>query len=119
MTTEREEFYRYVIKRYSPGTDEWGDALPGAIIQVILERHEVMSHTTCGVWIRDLESAHGKKFINTRAKKQFACATIEAAKISFLARQRRRQQILHAAIQESKQAVKILIGDPFVTEVAL
>lgn len=65
--------------------------------EVYLRKYAISSHTKCGVHIS--LGCGSFKFINTNATKQWACASEQLARQSYLARKKRQVKILKHKLQ--------------------
>jgi len=72
-----------------------------------LEELRIVSTTKNGVWV--MVGFNKKKFINLKAKKQYACLTKEEAYLSYQARKRRQIAILQANLEKAIQASTLTI----------
>ena len=98
-------WYRYEDVAYSPGADEYGDPLPGSTMRVHLREFEVLKRTPKGAW---LNAWRGKRFVRSEARKQYACATKEAALASFKARKQAQIRIYEARVCSARAALEIV-----------
>jgi hypothetical protein len=98
-------FYRYEDRRVGEGyVDECGDYnWTGSHTEVRLRKYRVAKFTPTGVWLFELD-----RFVSTKTNKKFACATIEEAKVSFLARKARQIDIHRAIIARAEEAIKLI-----------
>lgn len=64
--------------------------------------------TKCGVWIADLSTIKGRRFINLLCEKQFACQTEELAAKEFIRRKTIRNSILSSEIRINERALSIV-----------
>ena len=99
--TQQEVWYRYDETQYAGGVDEYGDPIPGSRgpLAVTRSSYPVVRHTPKGV---QLDMGDGtQRFVSHSWIKQFACATDEAARTSFLARKRREAGIYKARAQQA------------------
>lgn len=71
---------------------------PGDPPYIYLSKFKVVKHTPKGVWVEF--GFYKDKFIRKDAHKHFACATIEEAKKSFIARKSRQLCILEHQIDD-------------------
>lgn len=103
-------FYRYDDVAYAPCVDEWDNPIPGSeTLRVHLRKYTVLKRTPCGVWI-DLGFGD-KRFVNTKRRKQFACATRDLAKRSFIARKERQASIHMARVRRAEKAIRLVLGE--------
>jgi hypothetical protein len=79
----------------------------GGRLLVELVAYPVVRATPCGVWVQIPHTAR-LKFVNTKARKQFACATVKAARLSFYARKKRQVAILKYQLKRAKQALAVV-----------
>lgn len=106
MTTEI--FYRYEDVQYAPTLNEYDEPVRGSgLLRVHLREYKVIKHTPCGVQL-DIG-----RFVNTQRRKQFAHATKEAAKESFIARKERQASIHQARVNRAEKAIRIIQGKEF------
>lgn len=78
---------------------------------VLLEKYRVRKITRCGYWIDrhpDDYQFGKKRFVLKDSFKKFACATLDDAKVSFYARQKRRLAILNRQIEDVTAAVEAM-----------
>lgn len=100
-----EVYYRYEDRRYAGPCDEWGDPIPGSgHSDIHLRTYEVLKHTPKGVWLR---FRYDKKFVLASANKRFACATIEEAAESFIARKKRQISIYKNRMQRAEEVLNL------------
>jgi hypothetical protein len=100
-----EFWYRMYDVQYAAGIDESGNPVGSGRTAVETMKLRVISETPKGVW---LDYAGGKKFVRAAARKQFACPTLEEAKISFRARKRRQIRILKAQLRRAERALRLV-----------
>ena len=106
-----EYFYRYEDVVYAPYPDEDGERRGPGHLCVELRKYRVHSYTRCGVWLCGLfegPDAGRWKFVNTNARKQFACTTVELAKESFIARKQKQASIYEARARCARDAIHII-----------
>ena len=118
MTDPVNKVYRYDARQYAPPFDSDGDSLGGeGTTAVELRSFPVIRTTPCGVWIQhptkytwddNDNMKKGERFINLQARKKFACATIEEAQASFLARKERQALILTSQLKNVEKAIRIM-----------
>ena len=117
MTEIVNKVYRYDARQYAPPLNEFEVPMGEGTLAVELSSFPVIGTTPCGVWIEhptkytwdaNDNMKIGKRFINLRAKKQFACVTIEEAQASFLARKERQALILSSQLKNVKKAISIM-----------
>ena len=110
--------YRYEDTQYAPPADECGEFVGSGTLKVELREYDVIRYTPCGAWIRR-GSIDTPRFINFRARKQFACGTVEEAKESFLARKKAQIRIHQAKVVRAQRAINILVHghDMFISTV--
>ncbi len=72
-------------------------------VKLKLEEYKVIKKTACGVWIN--LGVGEKKFVLEKAKKRWACPTIEEALISFEYRKRKQVKILKDQLEISSKAL--------------
>lgn len=106
---EFETAYRYDGLKYSWGTDEFDNPLPGCDIRVILREYDIIKKTPKGFWINYCKDTGKNKFrfVLSNARKKFAHETIEAAAESFVARKERQIKILKAQLECAKKELCI------------
>lgn len=83
-----EIYYRFEERHYAPPVDEFDNPIGEGRCAVVLLKYPVKKHTPKGVRLKT-----GRFVLNT-ARKRFACATVEEAVTSFIARKRKQIQIL-------------------------
>lgn len=96
-------YYRYEDRMTSPGVDDWGDRLPnpsGTELQLCV--YKVTKITPRGVIL----DRH--RFVRNDTVKQYACATIEDAKISYRARKAKQISIYTERIRHAEKALAML-----------
>lgn len=79
---------------------------------IYLSRYEVLKRTEKGVWINHYSTKHGK-FILNDSHKQFACPTIEEAKVSYIKRKERQVKILAAQHDRAVESLRAAKEDRF------
>lgn len=85
-------------------------------INLYLTEYKIIKRTEYGVWI---EFNCDKKFVNLEARKQFACATKEAAFISFKRRKARQISILTSQLNRAKKAALLTIEKDSISDYSL
>lgn len=100
-----EVFYRYEDVMYAPSLDEFDNPSGPSKLVVHLREYKVLRHTPCGVRLTD------GRFVNTQRRKQFAHATKELAKASFIARKERQAAIYQARVNRAERAIR-LVNNP-------
>lgn len=92
----RERYYRFSAMMYTESR-----------MMLVLSSFEVLKHTPAGVWID--EFGHGKKtrFVLTRARKRYACPTVEEALASYHARKKRQASILRYQLRNAEAALTL------------
>lgn len=98
-------FYRYTDSLVSAGVDEFDNSLGPGYITVYLNKYNVIKTTPKGVWI---SYACDKKFILLSARKKFACATIEEARQSFIARKTKQASIYAKRHDNALKAIQLV-----------
>jgi hypothetical protein len=83
-----------------------------------LKEYEVIKETPCGAWIRLLDGVYIKKFVNLKARKKYACLTIEDALESFIRRKKRQILILKHQLEMAESGLRqaVLIQEKEVKE---
>ena len=106
MAEEPTSYFRYEEVRYGTGyTDVHGEYVStGSYVELQLREFRVIRRTPCGVRIDDYRSEHGR-FISREWNKQWACPTVEEARLSFIARKERQIRILRAQLKQAKEAL--------------
>lgn len=94
---ERGVLYRFNVRRYSNGVDEFDASLPGYTLAVNCDEYPILKRTPKGAWIDD---GGRKRFVRLSATKQYACPTVELAAESFRRRKTRQIAILMAQLDE-------------------
>lgn len=111
-----EIWYRYDYERYSPGVNDYGDPLPGVVIQLRVKTFFVQRRTPKGVWLcqfwgpeASAESLHtAPRFVLLSARRRFACPSLEEAKTSFIVRKLREISIHQRRVETAKAALELL-----------
>jgi len=85
----------HLYRFYEVGGEAWHDC------DIFLEQFPVLKKTACGCWI---QAYHKKKFVLSGARKRFACASLEEAAESFIARKKRQYSIYSYRTDLAKQA---------------
>lgn len=95
---ERECYYRYTDRLVSQGyTDQFDNyTSTGSALEVGLEAWEVEKHTPKGVRLSC------KTLVLHKSYKKFACATLEEARASYIARKRRQYNIHSTRAAQAK-----------------
>lgn len=106
-----EMWYRFDDRRYSIA-DEYGDHCETRL-EVNLTKFYVRKHTPKGVWLTMFRPAPGNltdkgRFVLHSATRRFACATIEEAKVSFIARKRKQAVIHRARADNADRAIQLV-----------
>ena len=91
--------YRMTTHNESLGVDDFGNDINGHNVVVTMKRYNVMSRTPNGAWIW-LDNENRKRFVNLKAKKQFASNTELKAIDQFLHRNYRLRKILEARLND-------------------
>ena len=100
-----ETLYRYNVRRWSLGADEFDNPLPGCRLEVLLDGYLVLKRTPKGAWI----DVYGvRRFVLLTARKQFACETAELAAESFRRRKTKQISLLKAQQAEAVHALRLL-----------
>lgn len=111
---EQDVLYRYEDVQYSAGVDEYGNTInTDGPIRIQLYKFNIIKRTPKGVWI---SLNHNKRFVLNNSRKHFACATIEEAKKSFLARKKAQLRIYRARIRRAEKAIALAQGGKFDTD---
>lgn len=97
-----ELWYRYDAVRYAPPLDEYDRICGSGRLEVRLHKFPVLRHTPKGVWL-DFYSI--PKFVLNDSRKKFACATLEDARASFIARKTRQIRIYEARLADAEAAL--------------
>lgn len=103
-TAEPEYWYRYEDKGYANPADEYGEST-GAHYVVELHKFSVKKHTPCGVRLSI------NRVVLHASRKRFACATLEEAKVSFIARKKKQASILRARAAIADRAIELVNRD--------
>ena len=106
----KECWYRYEETTYAGGVDQYGDPIPGDLgeMRIYLREIEVVRHTPQGVWLEYGRNKYaGEAFFRKGSKRQFACPTIEEAKISFIARKQKQASIHRARMADAEDALAL------------
>lgn len=99
-----EYLYRFQECHYANDVNEFGDSIPGTgRTQVHLTKFKILRTTRCGAWIYDWSDR--KRFVNLKARKQYASISLGEAMKSWRARKVRHLSILNARIRDVKQAL--------------
>ena len=97
--------YRYEGICWSAGTDEYDRPLPYRGRRSIeCYEYPIIKLTPCGAWI-DLDCGQ-KKFVNQRARKQYAWPHKAQALESFIKRKERSTSIMRARIADNEDFLK-------------
>lgn len=105
-----ERWYRYDYKRYSPGSNECGDSLPGTVVKMVLSEFMAVKVTPKGVWIQAMFGQHvcgDRHFILRKSHKKFAWPTLELAMTSFRARKAKEIAIYQRRIAIAEAALDL------------
>lgn len=105
-----ERWYRYDYQRYSPGSDECGDPLPGTVVKLVLREFMAVKVTPKGVWIQAMFEQHvcsDRHFILRKSHKKFAWPTLELAMTSFRARKAKEIAIYQRRIAIAQAALEL------------
>lgn len=94
-------WFRFEDRMVSDGVDEFDNPLGPGHLEVALREYEVAKETPKGVWLRSFMT---RRFVLRGARKQFACATIEQALASYLARKRKQASIYEKRATRAVQA---------------
>ena len=87
------KLYRYEDRHYYYG---------GARVDLL--EFEVIKETSSGVWIKSPYYSKNK-WVNLKARKKFACPTVEEALESYLMRKKRQIRILKGQLSRAKSAL--------------
>jgi hypothetical protein len=98
---EQEQYYRVMDILVSAGVDECDNPIDRPRVEIHLMSYPVLARTAKGVW---LDVYGSKRFARAGARKQFACATVEQAKVSFVARKKRQESLLRWQAKRAAQA---------------
>lgn len=97
--------YRYDVRRWSLGVDEWDNPIPGCRLDVQCDEYPIVKRTAKGAWI----DVYGtQRFVLLTARKQYACETSELAAESFRHRKAKQIRILKRQIAEAEAALRVL-----------
>lgn len=83
------------------------DHYQGDNIIISLEEFKVVKHTPCGVQLDLYGSGEDLKFVLNDSHKQWACPTIEKAKVSFKRRKQVQINILEVKLKSAELALAI------------
>lgn len=111
-----ERWYRYDYQRYSPGSDECGDSLPGTVVKLVVREFMAVKVTPKGVWIQAMfgELVCGDRhFILRKSHKKFAWPTLALAVTSFRARKAKEIAIYQRRIAIAQAALDLCEGKLF------
>ena len=102
---KREKYYR--VDAYEDGPN----------ITIYTASYPVISKTPCGVWIDTTYymGSYSKRFINNSWRKRWACATVEEALLSFIARKECQIRKLKSQLQSAEDffvAAENCVFDP-------
>lgn len=92
-------WYRYEDYLVSAGVDEFENPLGPAELRIRLREIEVVRTTPKGVRL------DCGRFVLNKSKKRYACATIEEAKESFIARKTRQAHIYANRLRHTQMAL--------------
>jgi hypothetical protein len=98
--------YYYRIEDYLESSGSWdmqGEWEPGpSRLRLRVEAFEVLKHTPKGVQLR----VYGeRRFVLRDAYRRFACATLDEAKESFIARKEKQASIYEARARDARKAI--------------
>ena len=106
MNTQK--YYRYESYTVGVGYNPETETCSGHRVKIILRIYDVTKITPKGVVL----SVYGeRKFVLNSAIKQYACATTELAKASFIARKKKQISILSRCISDAKEAITLITDD--------
>lgn len=111
MTDAPTSYFRFEEVRYGTGyTDQWGEYVStGSYVKLQLQEYRVIKQTPKGVRIDDYRRSlcpHGR-FISREWHKQWACPTVEEARLSFIARKKRQISIYQSRLRQAKKALEL------------
>lgn len=90
---------------YAPPLDQFDNPIGEGRQQIVTEHLPILSYTASGAWI----DVYGqRKFVNLRARKQYACGTEADALASLRARKERQIVILSAQLRNATRVLKML-----------
>ena len=113
MEDGAEVWYRYENRRYAPSPDEFGYSAGRGEHIIHLREYRVVKHTPKGVWLE--QHFGGRRFVLSGSTKQFACPTVEAAKVSFIARKTRQARIYRSRMDDAEEAIRLVKkASPFI-----
>ncbi len=100
-------YFRYEEVLVGEGyTDQWGEYVhTGSHVRLQLREYKVLKHTPKGARIDDYTP--GGRFVSREWNKQWACPTVEEARLSFIARKRRQARILEARLRQAQVAMEL------------
>ena len=78
-------------------------------VSIVLNTYDIIRQTNCGVWIDNYGT---DKFVNLKARKQYACETKAEAKKSFIARKNKQLKILTNQIENITLALSHIKNNP-------
>lgn len=97
-------YYRFDDYGVSHGSEEYGFY---STREVTLREFRVIKETPKGAWI-ETTFCGDKRFVLRDARKQYACATVEQARQSFMARKNRQIKILTKQLRNAEEALKFV-----------
>lgn len=113
-----DRWYRYEDVRYAAMVDEFENPIGEGRTDVNLRVLVVVRVTPRGVWLlpehvwpqaeykrEDLQRS-GARFVRLSATKQYACPSLEAARISFIARKTAQARIYRARLRQAETALQ-------------
>lgn len=108
---EQEVWYRFEDHTYSVVVDAEREELRTSA-EITLIRFPVLRKTPMGVWLNIGFIDEHKRFVLTKARKRFACPTIEEAKESFIARKQFQVRIYQSRAAKAQHFID-RINSPF------
>lgn len=98
--------YRVDIQRWAAPLNEYDEPSGPGRVEIVLRTYKISRYTTTGAWI--ILYGNETKFVNLRAVKQYASASVEEAKEGFIARKLRYIKIMEGQIAETENALEQL-----------
>lgn len=103
-----EYWYRFEDVRYAAPLNEYDEPSGPGQLAVELRKYLVSRYTPKGVWLSYFFKGARDRFVLSSATKRFACATIEDARTSFIARKTKQARILQARADNARAAIEIV-----------